>query len=440
MGNVRSYLSPSSHRPQRPEETRLRSTTKKQPTSTKTSSALTLLGEVATPVYATKSNDSSCDPIDRRPSLPPYQERDPHSDSKEAFFESSSSSTITAPGKVTAVGSTPESNHRSCPEAVEAPATRDALIRLVKDHADLTEVDPAALTIALFNAMGYSNSVGFDSVFYPNTEFVIYLEFIEDKARGNSSRTHPAKSLSEAAHNFLSRPALPPAFTPSFPRNLATPALSEPIRTVAAASARIWNMNQQRVAECLFMSLGLTGFGPCPSLETVILLEFVAAQISDPTLHGREGPAKSMSGAVYYFLFRRAANREGFKLPRRSPGPFQNESWRFAGDAELLHQVDMSPSLMETDCDILSSALSLSIGLTTDPCPVDPDPQAVIQAEFLDDQRNYNPDRAVPARCLVEAAFNYLNRRSAQIPMVGGVVPELVIGEEFPTLFYRPAE
>ncbi|KAI0042290.1 hypothetical protein FA95DRAFT_588825 [Auriscalpium vulgare] len=435
MGNVRSHLSPSSHRPQCREENKLKPTTEKlspllchQPSesSTKTSSTL---GEAATRVDGMKSNASSCNPIDRFPSLPQYQERDPLPDSKEAFLKSS-------PGKQTAVGSTPESNNQSFHDAVEAPATRHALIRLVKDHADLTEVDPAALTIALFHAMGYSNSYGSKSKFYPPTEFVIYLEFIEDKARGNSSRTHPAESLSEAAHSFLSRPALPPAFTPSFPRNLAASPLSEPIRRPVATVGRIWEVDQRVSANLLFMSLGLTGFGPCPPPETVILLEFIDAQVRNPTLHLRKAPAKSISGAVYYFLFRRAASMEGLKLPRRSP-LLQNAQQRRMAELGLLHLVDKFPDLMEADPALLAWALYHSIGLTTDPCTTEPDPQAVIQAEFLDDQRHYNPDRAVPARSLVQAAFNYLNRRGVQFPMVDGVMSEIVSGDELPTLLYR---
>lgn len=80
--------------------------------------------------------------------------------------------------------------------------------------------DPDVLKTALFHAMGYSFSVHV-KLCLP-IEFVVYFEFIEDKARGNASRTQLAASLSEAAHRFLSRPALPPKHTPSFPRNLHT--------------------------------------------------------------------------------------------------------------------------------------------------------------------------------------------------------------------------
>ncbi|KAI0046227.1 hypothetical protein FA95DRAFT_1411419 [Auriscalpium vulgare] len=419
MGNVRSRLSPTFHRLQRRD---LQPTTEKlspllchRPSCTKTSSTLTLFGD-----DAVKSNDSSCDSMYR---CPQCGARDP--DPKSAL------------GKEAATG---ESNDLlPCPEDVGAPAARHALIRLVNEHADLTEADPAALTIALFNAMGYSNSVGSDSEFYPPTDFVIYLEFIEDKARGNSSRAHPAESLSEAAHSFLSRPALPPAFTPSFPRNLVTSPLSEPIRRAVATTARLWDVDQKSPAEELFRSLGLTGFGPCPPPETVILLEFIDAQIRDPTLHSRKAPAKSMSGAVYYFLFRRAANNEGLQLPRRSP-PLEDAGWRLMGEAQLLRQVDMFPDLVDADPAVLSEALYLSIGVSTDPCPWAVDGQAVIQAEFLDDKRHYNPDRALPAKTLVQAAFNYLSRRSVQLPMVGGVMSEIVVGAGLPTLLYRPGE
>ncbi|KAI0047954.1 hypothetical protein FA95DRAFT_1595394 [Auriscalpium vulgare] len=134
------------------------------------------------------------------------------------------SSTLTVTDKLEAASTTAKDHADLTDKPYAASDTAKvvpSLGALVKDHADLNKVDPAVLSVALFKAMGYSDSVGSDK-FYPPAEFVTYLEFIECKARGNTSRTKPAESLSEAAYTFLSRSALPPSSTPSFPRNLVT--------------------------------------------------------------------------------------------------------------------------------------------------------------------------------------------------------------------------
>ncbi|KAI0042278.1 hypothetical protein FA95DRAFT_1564488 [Auriscalpium vulgare] len=238
------------------------------------------------------------------------------------------------------------------------------LVDLFKNHTHLNKVDPIVLSVALFKAMGYSNAVGSDTEnFYPPTEFVIYLEFIEWKARGNTSRTRPAESLSEAAYTFLSRFALPPSSTPSFPRNLVTTRYTEnAIRHIMIDNeGNLSKADQKRLAAALFEALGLRGYGPCPPPDTVILLEFIDAQIRGPTMHQRKAPAKTLVGAVYYFMFRRAASR-GLLPDIERYGPIKCLAEEGQGEEELLRQVDMHPDLNKVNPAILCKALYISIG------------------------------------------------------------------------------
>ncbi|KAI0050710.1 hypothetical protein FA95DRAFT_551176 [Auriscalpium vulgare] len=339
-----------------------------------------------------------------------------------------SSSTLTALGRDATSCCDTEHSDLECSEATacgnsnRAASLSETAQILFSRPGSFTPSDPPdLLTRVLFKAMGYSNCVNSNSEFYPHTEFVIYLEFIEDKARGNANRTHPAASLYEAAHHFFSRSALPPAFTPSFPRNLVTPVFSEPLRYTVYAGHNLSFMCQTHLAELLFDSLGLKGFGPCPSTEFVILLEFVAAQVMGSALTRWE-PAESLVGAVYHFLFRRAAS-VSMELPPRSPA-LNSEDMARSGERQLLQLVGRHPDLTEASPRMLARALYRSIGLETDPSPTLPDPASAIHAEFLDDQRHYTPDRAVPAKTLSDAAFNYLRRRSLRFPIMSAVSQE----------------
>ncbi|KAI0042262.1 hypothetical protein FA95DRAFT_1610324 [Auriscalpium vulgare] len=294
--------------------------------------------------------------------------------------------------------------------------TRDdvALLRLVSERADLSAADPAILTIALYNALGFSTTE-----FQPSSDFVIYLEYIEDKARypSSSNRTHPAESLSAAAYSFLSRPAVhSPLLAPSTPRHLVPNRCSDwEVALQVYRVADLSKVNPTRLAQALYNSLGLKSFGPCPPPETVILLEFLDAQLSDPALHSRRAPAKSLVGAAYYFMFRRAARKGG--LPHRDSLPHVKKAGAAKAEEILLRHLDMHPDLREADPGLLAAALYQTIGVRTDPRPVSPDPESVVRAEFLDDQRHYNPDRAVQANSLVDAAYNYLRRRCVETPI-----------------------
>ncbi|KAI0041792.1 hypothetical protein FA95DRAFT_1576141 [Auriscalpium vulgare] len=305
-----------------------------------------------------------------------------------------------------------------------------ALRHLAQTHTDLAKVDPSVLTVALFNAMGYSNSVGSDAEFYPPPDFVIYLEFIEHmlpysdspRMKFKNKRTTPAASLSAAAYSFLERRH---SKSPSFPRDLSESwpgrasqwprPLKHTLRSAGALHSP--EVGETQLAQHIFQALGLELVGPCPSPEFVILLEFVDAQITNPTLHSRKAPATSLVGAAYYLLFRRAGARA--KLPHREN--FYNVLGvkPSAGDERLLRLVEGHPDLTEAHPALLSVALYLSIGLNTDALPFRPDPEAVIQAEFLDDKRYCNPDRASPAKTLVDAAYYYLKRRCTEIPVAG---------------------
>ncbi|KAI0050685.1 hypothetical protein FA95DRAFT_1603325 [Auriscalpium vulgare] len=338
-----------------------------------------------------------------------------------------SSSTLTAPGRKEASGCDTErsddviqffedtlggNSSRTHPAACLSEAAQFFFSR----PASFTPpISPDLLTRVLCKAMGYSDCVNFNSEFYPPTEFVVYLEFIEDKARGNSNRIHPAASPYEAAHNFFSQSAFPPAFTPSFPRNLVTPVFSDPLRFTVYAGHALAFTSQTYLAELLFNSLGLKGFGPCPSTQFW-------------------EPAESLVGAVYHFLLRRAAS-VSTELPPRSPA-LNSEAMARGAEYELLRLVDQCPDLTEASPRMLSRALYRSIGLETDPCPTLPDPASAIHAEFLDDQRHYTPDRAVPAKTQADAAYNYLRRRSLRLPLMLAVSQE---AEQWRDLRGKPA-
>ncbi|KAI0050732.1 hypothetical protein FA95DRAFT_1603363 [Auriscalpium vulgare] len=178
---------------------------------------------------------------------------------------------------------------------------------------------------------------------------------------------------------------------------------------------------QPLLAELLFESLGLKGFGPCQSTDFVILLEFVAAQLMNSAT---PRPAQSLVGAVYQFLFRRAAS-VSTELPPRSPAMDQ-KGWADRGEyaCDLLLLVGKYPDLSKANPTALACVSYIAIGLETDPRPTTPDSKSAIHAEFLDDRRHYNPDRAVPAETLVDAAMYYLRRRSVRFPSALAVSQE----------------
>ncbi|KAI0042270.1 hypothetical protein FA95DRAFT_590327 [Auriscalpium vulgare] len=143
----------------------------------------------------------------------------------------------------------------------------------------------------------------------------------------------------------------------------------------------------------------------------------------------RAEPSESLVGAAYQFLFRRAAG-VSTQLPPRSPALDQGTMAPDAAD-ELLLLVGKRPDLTEACPTTLSRTLYQAIGLETDPRPTDPDPESAIHAEFLDDRRHYTPDRAVPAKTLVDAALNYLRRRSLRFPSALTVSQEALKAERW---------
>lgn len=167
-------------------------------------------------------------------------------------------------------------------------------------------------------------------------------------------------------------------------------------------------MAETRLAESLFDSLGLKGFGAYPSTKFVILLEFVAAQVMNPTLYARNAPVESLVGAVYYFSFRRAVNRGTRQAPRHW---FLHADGVSHEENVLLQLVDKHSHLSEAEPAALARALFWCIGIFTDPCCGSPEPEAVIEAEFLSDKQYYNPTRAFPAKTLEKAVYNSLRRR-----------------------------
>ncbi|KAI0047969.1 hypothetical protein FA95DRAFT_1605624, partial [Auriscalpium vulgare] len=107
------------------------------------------------------------------------------------------------------------------------------------------------------------------------------------------------------------------------------------------------------VAAALFEALGLNlkGYGACPPPTTVILLEFIDAQINGPTMHARKAPAKTLVGAAQYFLFRRAASRGRLPDVEKRYGPLK--CYAREGEEELLRQVDMHADLNKVNPAIL---------------------------------------------------------------------------------------
>ncbi|KAI0042681.1 hypothetical protein FA95DRAFT_543256 [Auriscalpium vulgare] len=230
-----------------------------------------------------------------------------------------------------------------------------ALLSLANKHSDLSAVDPAVLAPALFHAIGLHIHCHTD--WCPPADFVIYLEFTEDRARHNPERALPAESLPAAAHHFLARRAVEksieapyqhlrvPGLDMRHPVDLVSSSISDrdrrgdyrPLYDLVIVDANLSNADPSKLASALYRALDLPR-GQQPSPEYVILFEFIDGQRyrihDDPEWEEWEEftlPASSLVGAAYYFLLKLAAKRDEKRWWKKRRHPHDATSFTGAG-------------------------------------------------------------------------------------------------------------
>ncbi|KAI0048426.1 hypothetical protein FA95DRAFT_1558081 [Auriscalpium vulgare] len=294
-----------------------------------------------------------------------------------------------------------------------------ALLALANKHPDLSAVDPAVLAQALFHAIGIHTDRRTE--WRPPADFVIYLELTEDRARHSPERTLPAESLAAAAYHFLARRAAEktiethwrvPGFGTNRPADLVSSSISDRDRLgnyrrlyeLVDIYPSLHNADATKLASALYRALDLPR-GQQPSPEFVIFFEFIDGQRYNlGYVYKRTRPAKSLASAAYYFLMNLATKRDEKRWKRRYPDDKLMQQ-------PLLRALDEYPDLSLAPTKFLAQALYIAIGLNTAARPAIAQVREAINAEFRDDQRNHNPNRALEATSLVEATYNYLHRR-----------------------------